>query len=95
MYEITKIRAVPSDDDSHMHVEQVGYISGHMPGEAILISIPRAIQKIAFGEAFCITIDGEQVPVTPGKCALCGHEPYLSTPADKGKDSVLLGLNRI
>lgn len=94
MYEITTIRAVPSDDDSHMHVEQVGYISGHMPGEAILIPIPRAIQKLSFGEAFSVTVDGEQVPVTPGKCGICGIEPYLVCTADQGGASILLTLKR-
>ena len=93
-YEITAVRLVPSDDQSHMHVELVGYQSAHTPGEEITITIPRVLQKMAFDEQFYVTVDGEQASVKEGTCPVCGHEPYLVTAADGGKRQRLLELRQ-
>ena len=84
-YEITAVRLTPSDDESHLHIELIGYLSPHVENEDIMISIPRAIQKMAFTEKFHVTVDGEPSEVKQGKCATCGFEPYLVTAADHGE----------
>jgi hypothetical protein len=82
-YEIKSVRLTPSDDESHLHTELIGYASPHVEGEEIMISIPRALQKMAFGEKFHVVVDGQNVEVRRGQCATCGFEPYLVTPVDK------------
>ena len=82
-YEIKSVRLAPSDDDSHLHIELIGYASPHVEGEEIMIDIARALQKMAFSEKFHVMVNGEPVEVQVGKCATCGIEPYLVTPADK------------
>jgi len=82
-YEIKSVRLEPWVDDSHLHIELIGYASPHVEGEEIMIDIPRALQKMAFDEKFHVVVDGESVEVQRGKCATCGFEPYLVTPADK------------
>jgi len=82
-YEIKSVRLTPSDDDSHLHIELIGYVSSHVEGEEIMIPIARALQKMAFGEKFHVMVNGEPVEVKAGKCATCGIEPYLVTDADK------------
>jgi len=84
-YEITAVRLTPSDDESHLHIELIGYLSPHVATEEIMISIPRALQKVAFAEKFHITVDGQTVEVKEGKCATCGFAPYLVTAADEGE----------
>ncbi|MGZ4211225.1 MAG: hypothetical protein ACXVQX_11600 [Actinomycetota bacterium] len=84
-YEITAVRLEPSDDDSHMHIELIGYQSPHVGGEEIMIPIPRALQKMAFTEKFHVMVDGQPAEVKAGKCATCGFEPYLLTSADVGE----------
>jgi hypothetical protein len=81
-YEIKAVRLEPADDDSHMHIELVGYLSPHLEAEEILIPISRAIQKMAFAEKFHVMVNGEPAEVKPGKCHVCGFEPYLVTSAD-------------
>lgn len=81
MYEIVSVRTIPADDGSHSHVELIGYISTHIPGEPIMIPVARALQKIAFGEKFVVASSGEQVEVKAGKCSECGHEPVLEPQA--------------
>ena len=81
-YEIKAVRLEPSDDDSHMHIELIGYLSPHLETEEILIPIPRAIQKMAFAEKFHVMVNGEPAEVKAGKCHICGFEPYLVTTAD-------------
>ena len=34
-YEIKSVRLTPSDDDSHLHIELIGYASPHVEGEEI------------------------------------------------------------
>jgi hypothetical protein len=82
-YEIKSVRLAPADDDSHLHIELIGYASPHVEGEEIMIPIPRALQKMAFSEKFHVVVDGQPAEVKPGKCATCGFEPYLVTPADR------------
>ena len=82
-YEIKSVRLIPWVDDSHLHIELIGYDSPHVVGEEIMIPIPRALQKMAFDEKFHVMVDGEPVEVKPGRCSTCGFEPYLVTPADK------------
>ena len=82
-YEIKSVRLVPWVDDSHLHIELIGYSSPHVEGEEIMIDIPRALQKMAFDEKFHVVVDGESVGVQRGTCATCGFEPYLVTHADK------------
>jgi hypothetical protein len=84
-YEIKAVRLESSDDDSHMHIELVGYLSPHLETEVILIPIPRAIQKMAFAEKFHVMVNGEPAEVKAGKCHVCGFEPYLVTSADTGE----------
>jgi hypothetical protein len=81
-YEIKAVRLTPSDDDSHLHIELIGYLSMHLETEEILISVPRAIQKMAFAEKFHVMVNGEPAEVKAGKCHVCGFEPYLVTSAD-------------
>ena len=40
-YEIKSVRLAPSDDDSHLHIELIGYASPHVEGEEIMIPIAR------------------------------------------------------
>ena len=82
-YEIRSVRLTPWVDDSHLHIELIGYDSPHVEGEDIMISIPRVLQKMAFGEKFHVMVKGEPVEVQRGSCATCGFEPYLVTPADE------------
>ena len=82
-YEIKSVRLIPWTDDSHLHIELIGYASPHVEGEEIMIDIPRALQKMSFDEKFHVTVEGAPVEVQRGKCATCGFEPYLVTPADK------------
>jgi hypothetical protein len=91
-YEISAVRLIPSDDQSHFHVELVGYLSLHTPDEPITIDIPRVLQKMAFDEKFHITWNGEPAEVTAGKCPVCGFEPHLKTSADPPDRTVLLDL---
>lgn len=95
MYEIVAIRAVLSDDGTHPHIELVGYLSPHTPGEPITIPVPRVTSRIAFGEKFFVTADGERAEVSAGKCEVCGHEPHLKTAADSDGRNRLLELPRL
>ena len=81
-YEIKSVRLAPSDDDSHLHIELIGYASPHVEGEEIMIDIQRALQKMAFAEKFHVMVNGESAEVKQGKCQMCGIEPYLVTTAD-------------
>jgi hypothetical protein len=83
-YEIKAVRLMPTDDDSHMHIELIGYLSTHLE-EEILIPIERALQKMAFDERFHVMVDRQPAEVKAGKCATCGFEPYLVTSADSGE----------
>lgn len=94
MYEIESVRTEPSDDLSHEHVVLVGYLSPHTPGEPITIPVARVLQKMALGEEFAVAAGGERAKVSPGKCEICGLEPYLKTSADSGGRSALLDLPR-
>ena len=58
-YEIKSVRLAPSDDDSHLHIELIGYASPHVEGEEIMIPIARALQKMAFSEKFHVMVNGE------------------------------------
>ncbi|MFA5889982.1 MAG: hypothetical protein WDA27_03350 [Actinomycetota bacterium] len=92
MLEIAAVRLVAADDQTHHHIDLVGYLSPHLPDEPIMIDIPRVAQRIALGEKFVAVVDGEQAEVSVGKCARCGHEPYLRTTADTGENERLLDL---
>ena len=81
-YEITAVRLAPTDDESHAHIELIGYRSTHIEGEEIMIPLARALQKMAFTEKFHVMVNGEPAEVKAGKCATCGFEPYLVTTAD-------------
>lgn len=91
-YEVKAVRLVPSEDQSHMHIELVGYESAHMPGEQITIEIPRVIQKMAFEEKFHVMAGGERAEVKAGKCPVCSHEPYLVTDKDSADRQILFTL---
>lgn len=93
-YEIIAVRTEMSDDLSHEHVELVGYASPHIVGEAIMIPVPRLIQRLAFGDKFFMSVNGEQAEITAAKCPTCGHEPGLKTSADKAGTQHLLALPR-
>ena len=71
-YEIKSVRLAPSDDDSHLHIDLIGYDSPHVEGEEIMIPIARALQKMAFSEKFHVMVDGEPAEVKAGKCPTCG-----------------------
>lgn len=92
MFTINAVRTQPSDDLTHMHVESVGFESGHMPGESIFISASRLLGRQAFGERFVVDVDGSPADVVAGKCPVCGYEPYLKTSADSAGDEKLLAL---
>lgn len=92
MYEIVAVRRVPSDDESHMHIGLVGYMSSHLPEEPIMISPARVIQRIAFGDTFSVLVDGEPAEVQAGACAECGLEPYLKTAKDSSSRRHIEGL---
>lgn len=93
-YEITAVRTEWSDDGSHEHVDLVGYESAHMPGEEIMIPVPRVLQKMAFSEKFHVMRNGERAEVKEGKCPICGHEPGLVAEGDSKDDRALLNLPR-
>ena len=82
-YEIKSVRLTPSEDDSHVDIELIGYVSSHVEGEEIVIPVARALRMMAFGEKFHVMVNGEPVEVKAGKCATCGIDPYLVTDADK------------
>lgn len=93
MPEIVCVRTVLADDGAHEHVDLVGYMSPHIPGEPILIPPRRIQQKMAAElERFWIERDGEKIDVKAGKCQVCGHEPYLVTEKDPADGTLLLGL---
>lgn len=92
MYEIAAIRTVPSDDETHQHIELVGYMSPHIEGEPIFISIPRLLTKIAFGEKFAVRVGDDLAEISAGKCPTCGFEPYLKTSKDAAGTTLLLAL---
>lgn len=88
-YPITRVRKVTAEDGAHEHVDLVGYLSPHTPFEPVMVPIPRILDNIALGEAYMIERDGEQIPVTEGKCPVCGFEPYLKTEKDPAGGSLL------
>jgi len=94
-YEITDVRVEPAGSAGHFHVVLIGYESPHTPGEPITIPIERAIEKMAFGERFHVTIGDERAEVKAGKCPVCGDEPYLVTDKDQANDQVMLRLPQI
>jgi hypothetical protein len=94
VFEIIAVRTKPSDDQTHEHVELVGYASTHMVGETIYIPIERVFGRQAFGERFAVVVDGAPADVAPSKCPVCGHEPYIKTTADTGTEQKLLELPR-
>lgn len=94
-YEITAVRPAWSDDGSHQHVDLVGYESPHTPGEPIMVPISSIATKIAFGESYYVTVDGERAEVKVAKCSVCGHEPELTTSKDTADRKALLELPAI
>jgi len=84
VYEIVSIKLAPSDDQSHFHADLVGYVSKHIPEEPVMVPPERIIQRMVLGEKFVVTVDGDPVEVSAGKCLKCGLEPYLKTSADTG-----------
>jgi len=91
-YAITAIRPIWSDDGTHQHVESVGYESAHMPGEPIMVPVSSIATKIAFGESYYVTVDGERAEVSVAKCDACGYEPELKTSKDTAERKALLEL---
>ena len=92
MYEIKAIRTTPSDDQSHAHVDLVGYYSPHLENELVMIAIPRLLQKMAFGEKFAVQAGDEHAEITESTCPVCGFAPQLKTSADTSSDQKLLDL---
>lgn len=89
MYEIIGVRTKASDDQSHRHIDVVGYRSPHIT-EAIMVSPDRIIQRLAFDEKFCVDVEGEKADVSASTCEVCGFEPYLKTSKDtKGRNRIL------
>jgi len=89
--EIVRVRLVETDDQSHFHVDLVGYHSDHIETEPIMISTERAISTMLY-ERFWMTIASGETDLISGKCSVCGHEPYLRTAADGEKEEHLLDL---
>lgn len=92
MYEIKTVRLKASDDLTHMHVDLVGYESGHMPGEEILIPIARIIQRQALTDKFAVRDGDELREVQAAPCPICGFTPQLKTSVDTAERRVLLDL---
>lgn len=92
MYELVAVRTEPSDDLSHRHIELVGYYSPHLQNEAVMVDVPRIVQKIALGEKFCVTVGDDKAEVQPAACPVCGYQPQLKTTADTKDDSKILDL---
>ncbi|MCA1830861.1 MAG: hypothetical protein ABR552_10495 [Actinomycetota bacterium] len=92
MFELIAVRTVASDDLTHEHIELVGYQSGHMPGEPIMIPPSRVIQRMAFAEKFWVDVNGEKADVSAAPCQVCGFEPQLKTSLDEPGDQKLLQL---
>ncbi len=91
MPEIVRIRLMESDDQSHFHVDLVGYHTDHIATEPIMISTERAISKMLYTRFWISTPEGE-ADLVSGKCSVCGHEPYLRTASDGEKEEKLQSL---
>lgn len=85
-------RRLAQVDAGHDHVDLVGVYSDHLKREPTTLSVERTQQRMAFGETFWIRVGGEQIEVKPGKCSVCGHEPYLRTAADAEDEEKLRAL---
>lgn len=92
MLEIAAVRLVAAEDQTHYHVELIGYVSPHLPDEPIMIDVSRLLQRMALGEKFFVAANGEQAEVSESKCARCGFAPYLKTAADTAEDEKLQAL---
>lgn len=92
MYELGAVRTVLSDDESHFHIDVVGYRSPHIQEEVIFIDIPRVLRRIAMSEFFYVQVGDDRAEVSAGKCPDCGFEPYLKTTADSPGDQKIISL---
>ena len=92
MPEVVRVRLKETDDQSHYHVDLVGYQSDHIEAEPITISTERVIEKMLYIRFWMKTLAGEETDLVSGKCSVCGHEPYLRTAADGEKEEHLLDL---
>lgn len=92
MPEIIAVVIARSDDRTHDHIALAGYNPGHITsGEAITFPVERMMHKQLQGERFFIRVeDGTEAEVNPGKCPVCGLEPYFRTAADKGDEQRLM-----
>jgi len=90
--EIVVVRLQETDDQSHYHVDLVGYHTDHIEGEPIMIATERAISKMLYTRFWMKTVSGDETELISGKCSVCGHEPYLRTAADGEKEEHLLDL---
>ena len=88
MPEIVVVRLIESDDQSHFHVDLVGYHTDHITTEPIMIATERAISLMLYERLWIKTPDGE-ADLVSGKCSVCGHEPYLRTTSDAENEEKL------
>ena len=92
MPEIVAVRLKDTDDQTHVHVDLVGYETDHIATEPIMITTERAISLMLYERLWMKTTTGEETDLTSGKCSVCGHEPYLRTAADGEHEEHLLDL---
>ncbi len=92
MYEVSAVRLISAEDLTHQHIDVVGYDSPHLENEVIFIPIPRVIQRGMLGEKFGVKVGEELAEVQPGKCHVCGLEPYLKTTKDTAETHYLIEL---
>ena len=92
MPEVVRVRLKETDDQSHYHVDLVGYESEHIEGEPIMVATERVIEKMLYNRFWMKTLAGEETDLVSGKCSVCGHEPYLRTAADGELEEHLLDL---
>lgn len=89
---VVRARTELASDGSHEHVVLFGYHSEHIKTEPITVDVDRVISRMAAGDEFWITTPEGRAEVIPGKCGVCGHEPYLRTSADAEDSERLLAL---
>jgi hypothetical protein len=91
-WEVVSVRLEQVSYPDHDHVSLIGYFSPHIEYEPIMLSVERTLQRMDDGERFYIKDGDAEADLKPGKCSVCGHEPYLRTTADAEDEEKLLGL---
>jgi hypothetical protein len=87
-WQVVSVRREQADSD-HDHIGLIGYFSPHIEYEPIMLSVARTLERMEHGERFYIKDGDAEVDLVPGKCSVCGHEPYLRTAADADDEEKL------